>query len=242
MENVGKSSGVVMDSPNVVNSAPGVDKTNKKSNNNSVLIGIIVTLILAAVIIAVAIIVVVNNRTNSGGQDTSQTEEEEKEKEEEGVLSDEEATAIHDKESNELMLKLASEEGSSIEDIVAGFKGKMDAATDKKVKAMFAIDYYMYLSLLDQSNERKDEILNALIEADEIVQNLESAATIITLAQTYGEQDLVDKYTNILQERAARADAMDANTEGGNYENTNSNDAEEEEEGGVGVYSATETA
>ena len=239
MENVGKSSGVVMDSPNVVNSAPGVDKPNKKANSSSILIGIIIALILVAAIITVVIVVIVNNRTSGGSsRDTSQIVEEK----EEGVLSDEEATAIHDEGSNELILKLASEEGATIEDIVAGFKEKMDTATDKKVKAMFAIDYYMYLSLLDQSNERKDEILNALIEADEIVQSLESAATVITMAQNYGDQSLADKYTSILQERAAQADAMDANTEGGNYENTNSNDAEEEEEGGVGVYSATDTA
>ena len=145
----------------------GEQPANKSINKKKwiILFSIIGVVIVGLVI---AIIVVLVNRGN-GGTQTNQTTENVT-----GEISDEEADAIHDEEINKLMSGFVLEEGVSIEDMVAAIKEKMDATTDKKLKARYAIDYYTYLPILDQDLENMDKIIKAMIEADNIVKNTNS--------------------------------------------------------------------
>ena len=165
-----------------------------------------------------------NNSSNNAGQDTAPSKEE---------------LALYDEGMNEVMSNSVLTGNASIGDVVAMIKEKMDAETNEKVKALYAIDYYMYYSGLDANKEKKDEILNGLIEADKIVQSTNSAATIITVASFYEDQDLVDRYSSIMEERITQREAEDAEKiEKGEFEESGN----EDENGGVGAYSATKVA
>lgn len=184
--------------------------------------------VIVGLVIAIVVILATRGNNNSGNNNTPASAE--------GDLPTEEETAKYEEGVNDVMANFTLEEGVSIEDIVAMLKEKMDTETNEKIKAMYAIDYYMYSSILDVDNEKKDKILDAMVKADNIVQSMNSAAAVMSVAQSYGDQDLVDRYSNIIQERAAKMDAEDI--EKGEFEDSGNS----EEEGGVGVYSATETA
>ena len=180
---------------------------------------------VAIVGLIIAIVIVVVNRNGASSEQTSMTTEGQQD------AIDAAIEAQYEAENNEIMSKFVLGEGVTIEDLVVMYKEKMDTATDEKLRAMFAVDYYMYLSILDLNGEKKDEILNALIEADDILKNLNSASAIITVAEGYGDQDLMDRYESILQDRATEIDVE-------NLENTDDTNVDEntDDGGGVGVY------
>ena len=180
---------------------------------------------VAIVGLIIAIVIVVVNRNGASSEQTSMTTEGQQD------AIDAAIEAQYEAENNEIMSKFVLGEGVTIEDLVVMYKEKMDTATDEKLRAMFAVDYYMYLSILDLNGEKKDEILNALIEADDILKNLNSASAIITVAEGYSDQDLMDRYESILQDRATEIDVE-------NLENTDDTNVDEntDDGGGVGVY------
>jgi hypothetical protein len=68
------------------------------------------------------------------------------------------------------------------------------------VKAMLEQDYYMTMfSVYGPDENRKDEILNGLIRADEILHNYKSADSVASVALAYYELDLYNKYVDIIK-------------------------------------------
>lgn len=219
-EKVGKSGGVGEKAP------ASSKKTRKKMATKTKWIILFSGFGVLIVGLVIAIVVILATR---GSADTNQVSNAT------GGISDEEADAIYDEGINELMNSFTLDENTSFESIVAAIKEKMDTATDDKVRARYAIDYYSYLPILNQDVESMDEIIEALVEADSIVQTTHSASAVMTMANFYGNQDLYDRYANILHERAVEDDAKSME----DYEKGEYDESGNEEEGGVGVYVST---
>ena len=76
---------------------------------------------------------------------------------------------------------------------------------------MLTMDYYESVTMYDLDGDRKDEVMEAMLAADEKLKTPLSASKIISMAISYNNQELEEKYRSILEERISM---MDDSTEG----------------------------
>lgn len=98
--------------------------------------------------------------------------------------------------------------------ILALYEEKMNETVDEEAKLLLMMDYYGIVMSQDINNERREEIETIMLDADEKLKTPLSAANIISMAITYGDSELREKYNNILNERIATMD---------NYNESNGN-------------------
>ena len=97
------------------------------------------------------------------------------------------------------------------EKMLALYERNIEAATDEDVKSMLTMDYYESVTMYDLDGDRKDEVMEAMLAADEKLKTPLSASKIISMAISYNNQELEEKYRSILEERISM---MDDSTEG----------------------------
>lgn len=109
--------------------------------------------------------------------------------------------------SNEIWRKIARDEAEMDgEKILALYKERIEETTDEDTKLMLTMDYYEFVMMYDTNYERKTEIEEAMLAADEKLKTPLSAAKVISMAISYDNQELKAKYTAILDERVSEMD------------------------------------
>lgn len=159
----------------------------------------IIGLLIVGLVIAIVVILTTRGSSNSdnSGSGAAQTPVVE-----EGQMNDEELNAAYGEFDQEIAEKMANTgEQYSSEDILKIYAQKIEEVTDKRLKAMIAGDYYTMMMMVNPGDEKKEEIVNGVIEADAVLQTARSALIVANVAANYNDGDLEDKYLDIAYDR-----------------------------------------
>lgn len=83
-------------------------------------------------------------------------------------------------------------------------KKYIDAANNtnnETLKVLLKTGYYQTIMTYDYDRSHKDEVLNGLIAIDESVMTVDSAVTVANAAQYYYDNELVERYNVIINDR-----------------------------------------
>lgn len=163
--------------------------------------------VIAGLLIAIVIIVV--NRNNVGNVQEEPTRQEENQ---EAETEKTEADEIYEQTVESINLLLEETNAEDTQQIFATYNEYIDAATDEEAKNRLKLDYYQMAMLYDTEKEKKDEIVNALLEIDKNLANVKSAAVVMNAASYYDDNDLYEQYGQILRERQV-AEGLDLSLE-----------------------------
>lgn len=137
--------------------------------------------------LVIAIVVVLVNRNNP--QEVAENDE-----------SYNEAFSLY-ADDNEEIANLIVEQDLSDEEMLKLLKEKVDAAENEKTKAMLEVDYYLTMFAVQGRDEgKKEEIMNGLIGAYDVLHTFDAAQAVANSAFAYDDLDLYNEYVKIMKE------------------------------------------
>lgn len=177
----------------------------RKARKQFFVIMAVAGVLIVALAISIIVVAINKNKPEPVKEPEASVEKPSDEGERAGyVLTDEELDEIYRADVNEIAVAVlnASENGEGMDGILAMYLEKIAKAEDVRLKAMLESDYYFLRFSLTPTDEVKNEILNALMRIDGVLETPASAYNVVNIASFYNEQEMVNYYTNLAMERS----------------------------------------
>ena len=103
-------------------------------------------------------------------------------------------------------------ENPTVEQIIDIYQKYIDIADESEVKANLLEERIFAVQKLNLYYKNGEQTISDVIAIDDLLQTVDSAAKVMNIASTYGNDDLFEKYKNILEERETKQ-GVDISTE-----------------------------
>ena len=153
--------------------------------------------VIVGLVITIAITLSVRTDRKNGSKENDDTMSEEEEAEKKKLEDIKEYNAIQ-----EAIDKVINSSNVPTEkDVVNAYHYYISETDNETVKNMLRMNLLTIEMVNDMEKTRGDELINVALEIDEVEKSINSAATVVSLADYYGRAELENKYQAIMDER-----------------------------------------